>query len=77
MIGNQNYRRIEPLATPINDAHRAAQVLREDYGFTVTVVDDADDVAMLRALNDLNGILQTRGQPPDLLRGPRHPSAYR
>src|SRR5688500_7405921 len=58
VIGNQNYRRIEPLVTPINDARRAAQVLKDDYGFTVTVVDDADDVAMLRALNDLNGILK-------------------
>ena len=58
VIGNQNYRRIESLATPIADAHRAARVLREGYGFTVTVVDDADDVAMLRALNDLNGVLK-------------------
>lgn len=58
VIGNQNYRRIEPLVTPINDARRAAQVLKDDYGFAVTEVDDADDVAMLRALNDLNGILK-------------------
>ena len=58
VIGNQNYRRIESLATPLNDAHRAARVLKEAYGFTVTVVDDADDVAMLRALNDLNGVLK-------------------
>ena len=58
VIGNQNYRRIESLRTPINDARRAASVLRDDYGFTVTVVDDADDVAMLRALNDLNGVLK-------------------
>lgn len=59
VIGNQHYRRIESLATPINDARRAARVLKEGYGFTVTVVDDADDVAMLRALNDLNGILKS------------------
>jgi hypothetical protein len=58
VIGNQNYRRIEPLATPIADARRAARVLEHAYGFTVTVVDDADDVAMLRALNDLNGVLK-------------------
>ena len=58
VIGNQNYRRIEPLATPIADARRAARVLERAYGFTVTVVDDADDVAMLRALNDLNGVLK-------------------
>jgi uncharacterized caspase-like protein len=58
VIGNQNYRRIEPLATPIADATRAAQVLEERYGFAVTLVDDADDVAMLRALNDLNAVLR-------------------
>jgi uncharacterized caspase-like protein len=58
VIGNQNYRRIEPLATPIADAQRAARVLKDRYGFEVTVVDDADDVAMLRALNDLNGVLK-------------------
>jgi uncharacterized caspase-like protein len=58
VIGNQHYRRIEPLQTPINDARRAASVLHDDYGFSVTVVDDADDVAMLRALNELNGILR-------------------
>jgi uncharacterized protein len=58
VIGNQNYRRIEPLQTPINDARRAARVLKEGYGFSVTVVDDGDDVAMLRALNDLNGVLK-------------------
>ena len=58
VIGNQNYQRIEPLATPIADARRAARVLEHAYGFAVTVVDDADDVAMLRALNDLNGVLK-------------------
>ena len=58
VIGNQNYKRIEPLATPLNDARRAARVLKDVYGFSVTVIDDADDVAMLRALNDLNGVLK-------------------
>ena len=58
VIGNQNYRRIEPLQTPINDARRAARVLKDGYGFSVTVIDDADDVTMLRALNDLNGVLK-------------------
>lgn len=58
VIGNQNYRRIAPLQTPINDARRAARVLQDGYGFSVTVLDDADDVTMLRALNDLNGVLK-------------------
>ena len=58
VIGNQNYRRLEPLQTPINDAQRTARLLQDRYGFSVTVIDDADDVMMLRALNDLNGVLK-------------------
>ncbi|HET7204183.1 MAG TPA: caspase family protein [Steroidobacteraceae bacterium] len=58
VIGNQNYEKIEPLRTPINDAQRAATILRQKYGFSVTVIDDADDVAMLQALNTLNRVLK-------------------
>lgn len=58
VIGNQNYRQIEALQTPIDDAAAAAQMLRSKYGFTVTVLNDADDVAMLQALNDLNAVLK-------------------
>lgn len=54
VIGNQNYQAIEDLQTPVSDAQRAAQVLRERYGFSVRVLEDANDVAMLNALNDLN-----------------------
>jgi hypothetical protein len=58
IIGNQDYQVLEHLQTPRNDAERAAQVLKEKYGFTVEVIEDANDVAMLRALNDLNKVLQ-------------------
>ena len=58
VIGNQNYQILESLQTPRNDAERASRVLREKYGFTVQTVEDANDVAMLRALNDLNNVLQ-------------------
>jgi hypothetical protein len=58
VIGIQNYREIEPLQTPLSDAHRAARVLQERYGFKVTVVDDADDVELMAALNDLLKILK-------------------
>ena len=53
VIGNQNYQRIESLKTPINDATRAAALLREKYGFTVTVLHDADEYAMAQAFNEL------------------------
>jgi uncharacterized protein len=58
IIGNQNYKVLEQLQTPHTDAERAAQILRDKYGFTVQIIEDANDVAMLKALNDLNRILK-------------------
>ena len=58
VIGNQNYQVLQHLQTPRTDAERAAQVLQDKYGFKVRLVEDANDVAMLRALNDLNSVLQ-------------------
>ena len=58
VIGNQNYQVLEHLQTPRTDAERAAQVLQDKYGFNVRLIEDANDVAMLRALNDLNGVLR-------------------
>jgi len=58
VIGNQHYQVLEDLQTPASDAARAAQLLREKYGFNVQTIEDADDVTMLRALNDLNRVLQ-------------------
>ena len=58
IIGNQNYQRMNKLETPVRDAERAAQLLRDRYGFTVQVLRDSSDVATLKALNDLNGVLK-------------------
>jgi hypothetical protein len=58
VIGNQHYQAIDNLKTPISDAERTAKVLKDRYGFSVKVLEDADDVAMLKALNDLNGTLK-------------------
>ena len=58
IIGNQHYQVIESLQTPVNDAERTARVLRDKYGFTVQVLEDSSDVAMLKALNDLNDVLK-------------------
>jgi len=58
VIGNQDYRNLDRLQTPHNDASRAARVLRDKYGFTVQVIEDADDVAMLQALNDLDKVVR-------------------
>jgi uncharacterized protein len=58
IIGNQNYQLLEDLQTPHYDATRAARILSVKYGFNVQMIEDADDVAMLRALNDLAKIVK-------------------
>ena len=58
VIGNQNYDSIEDLQTPLYDAERAARVLADKYDFTVQVLDDANDVDILKTINDLNSVLK-------------------
>nr|WP_298717551.1 caspase family protein [uncultured Steroidobacter sp.] len=58
VMGNQNYQSIESLQTPKYDAARAARILADRYGFTVSILEDANDVTMLKAINDLNGVLK-------------------
>lgn len=58
VIGNQNYQSIESLATPKYDAERAARILADRYGFTVSILEDANDITMLKAINDLNAVLK-------------------
>jgi hypothetical protein len=57
IIGNQNYDVLENLATPHHDAEQVQKVLAEKYGFSVQVIEDGNDVAILKALNDLNKVL--------------------
>lgn len=58
VIGNQNYQSIESLATPKYDASRAARILADRYGFIVSILEDANDITMLKAINDLNSVLK-------------------
>jgi hypothetical protein len=58
VIGNQNYQTIESLETPKYDAARAARILADKYGFTVQILDDANDITMLKAINDLNSVVK-------------------
>ena len=58
VIGNQNYQSIESLQTPKYDAARAARILADKYGFTVQILDDANDITMLKTINDLNAVLK-------------------
>ena len=58
VIGNQNYQRLENLQTPHSDVERATKLLRDKYGFNVQTMEDADDVSMLRAINDLTKVVK-------------------
>jgi uncharacterized protein len=58
VIGNQDYQQIEDLETPRNDAARVARVLADKYGFIVQILEDANDITILKAINDLNAVLK-------------------
>ena len=58
LIGDQHYKTLDSLVTPHADVERVARVLEDQYGFSVRILEDADDVAILRALNDLDRVLK-------------------
>src|SRR5262249_42239993 len=60
VIGNNNYQYVTKLKTAVNDANAVAQLLREQYGFTTTVLLDATRNKILTALNNYRHTL-----PPD------------
>ncbi|MFM7121009.1 MAG: caspase domain-containing protein, partial [Gammaproteobacteria bacterium] len=64
LIGNQNYSSIESLTTPLSDLERARKILEERYGFTVFTVQDGDNVAVMKAINDLYEVI---GEEDNLL----------
>ncbi len=52
IIGNNAYRYLPTLDTPINDAQDLAKVLQARYGFETTVLKDATRYDILKALNE-------------------------
>ena len=58
VIGNQDYERMEDLASPLSDARRVAEVLQARYGFTVQLVTDANDLTILQAMNNLRNVIR-------------------
>lgn len=54
VIANQNYDIIDDLLTPYSDAKRAKKILEEEYGFNVTLLIDADNTAVMKAINELD-----------------------
>jgi len=57
IIGMQDYQEIDDLRTPFTDAKRAQTILEQQYGFNVTVLLDADNTTVMKAVNDLNKVL--------------------
>ena len=57
IIGNNHYKKIQSLDTPINDAQAVDRVLREKYGFNTKLLIDADRYQILTAMNDLRAKL--------------------
>ncbi len=57
IIGNQDYKYIQPLNTPVSDANAVAKILRDNYGFKTNVLINGDRYAILSALNELRGRL--------------------
>jgi hypothetical protein len=57
IIGNQDYQNIASLKTPHNDIQRLGDVLETRYGFTVTRLNDSDNLTIMDAINNLNDVL--------------------
>jgi len=53
VIGNQDYQYIDDLRTTRYDAESVSQMLRRDYGFDVTTINDATRIDTLLALENL------------------------
>ncbi len=51
VIGNNDYQHLPKLETAVNDATAMAELLREKYGYTVTLLKDATRADILRAFN--------------------------
>ena len=63
VVGNNGYRALPDLDTAVADARSIAALLEQEYGFSVTLLIDADRYAVLSALN----ALRTRFKPEDRL----------
>ena len=57
VIGNQDYQHLERLDSPVNDAARAADILKTRYGFDVELLMNVSNLEIMQALNQLNEVL--------------------
>lgn len=54
VIANQDYDKIESLDTPLNDINVVSDLLENRYGFTVQKVINANDIAIMEAINNIS-----------------------
>lgn len=54
VIANQDYDKIESLDTPLNDINVVADLLTNRYGFNVKKVINANDIAIMEAINNIS-----------------------
>lgn len=54
VIGIDDYDNVEKLDTPVNDTDAVAKILKEQYGFNVTQLKNADNISIMEAINNLN-----------------------
>ena len=54
VIGNSQHQFLSELSSAKNDARRVSKVLVDRYGFEVTRIDNADNISVLAALNQLH-----------------------
>lgn len=60
LVGNNDYRYLPDLASPVNDVTDLARTLEQRYGFKTTVLVNADRYQILSALNTLRETLTSR-----------------
>jgi uncharacterized caspase-like protein len=60
LIGNNDYRSLPDLASPVNDVTDLSRTLEQRYGFKTTVLLNADRYQILSALNTLRETLSVR-----------------
>ncbi len=60
VIGINNYQQLPHLETAVNDAKEIARILKDQYGFNVTLLVDATRHDILAALNDLRAKLTNK-----------------
>ena len=55
VIGNNRYAHLSDLRTAVNDARNVADLLKADYGFDVTLLENADRSQIVKSISGLRG----------------------